>query len=657
MFLFQRNFLISSLAVLAAACAVLYLLYRQMTYAALAEHGQEANIALAKVMKNVVWANFGDHLSTAGNMSTLTLRHHPMTTDLRIILEAYTEGSALVKIKIFDTKGRTVFSTDPSQIGQVKPNHEFLSQALAGRVATEYRHREHFNAFGKTITNRDIVSSYVPIKGRDGKVEAVFELYDDVTDMIGAIESIEFRIFGFALVFLWILYGCLVLVVRRAQQIHARDLREISSKQVALETANNALSDIIRERKATEQVLIELNDTLEERVEDRTEQLQQREAALFENEQRFRDFAEASSDYYWEMDEALRYSYFSHRYKSITGVDPKTLLGRTYQECEPPDLDDENWQRHFGDLENHRSFRNFVYSRRQQDGQLVWLSSSGIAHFDENGTFQGYRGTGYDITEQIVAEQSAEKARQEAVDASKAKSDFLANMSHELRTPLNAIIGYTELLQEEAGERNDAPLLDDLIKVRKASSHLLDLINNVLDLSKIEANKSNVTLEQIDLKDLISDVSNTIEPLVAENGNTLKITVRTGLLSLITDGLMLRQTLVNLLGNAAKFTASGEVCLAVEQDGADCLRLVVSDTGVGMSKEQINRIFEPFMQGDATIGKQYGGTGLGLTLCKRHVELLNGRLDVESHLGGGSRFTISLPIQEVDAAGLTALTA
>ena len=230
-------------------------------------------------------------------------------------------------------------------------------------------------------------------------------------------------------------------------------------------------------------------------------------------------------------------------------------------------------------------------------------------------------------------------------------------MSHELRTPLNAIIGYTELLQEEADERNDAPLLHDLIKVRKASSHLLDLINNVLDLSKIEANKSNVTLEQIDLKDLISDVSNTIEPLVAENGNTLKITVRTGLHSLITDSLMLRQTLVNLLGNAAKFTASGEVCLTVEQEGSDCLRFVVSDTGVGMSKEQINQIFEPFMQGDAAIGQQYGGTGLGLTLCKRHVELLNGRLDVDSRLGGGSRFTITLPIQEVDADGLTALTA
>ena len=206
----------------------------------------------------------------------------------------------------------------------------FYPRRWPARLRQSNRHRKHFNAFGTTITDRDIVSSYVPIKGPDGEVEAIFEVYVDVTDMIGAIASIEFRIFGFALVFLWILYGCLVLVVRHAQRIHAHDLREISTKQVDLKVANNALSDIIRDHKATEQALVELNDTLEERVGDRTEQLQQRETALFESEQRFRDFAEASSDYYWEMDEALRYSYFSHRYMRITGVDPKTLLGRTY---------------------------------------------------------------------------------------------------------------------------------------------------------------------------------------------------------------------------------------------------------------------------------------------------------------------------------------
>ena len=657
MFRFQRYFLVSSLALLAVACAVLYVLYRQMTNHALLQHGQESNVALTQVLKNVAWAHYRDHLSTAGVLSTQTLRQHPMTDDLQIILAAYVDGSSIVKVKIYDTLGRTVFSTDPAQIGQVKSAHGPLLRALRGDVGTEYGRRDTVNAFGRTLTDRDIVASYIPVFGTAGEVEAVFEVYDDVTGMIGTIQSIQFRIFGSALAFLWVLYGCLVLFVRRAQRTNAQYIREISSKQDDLKRANDALAAEIQERKDAQRALVELNDTLEEKVVERTELLQQREAALFESKQRFQDFANASSDFYWEMDETLRYSYFSPRFQEITGVDPKDMLGKTFKECRVSSADSERQVRHLNDLQNHRSFRNFVYSQRQADGRLVWLSSSGIAHFGAGGAFKGYRGTGNDITEQVVAEQRAERARQEAVGASQAKSDFLANMSHELRTPLNAIIGYTELLQEEAEERNDPELLTDLVKVRKASSHLLDLINNVLDLSKIEANKANVTLEQVDLKDLISEVSDTVEPLIAENGSTFRTEIRTDIRYLITDGLMLRQTLVNLLGNAAKFTESGCVCLFVEQRDEGYLELVVQDTGIGMSAQQSKEIFRPFTQGDSTIDKTYGGTGLGLTLCKQYAEQLNGTITVESELGAGSRFTVRLPIHQVDSAGATAMTA
>ena len=580
-----------------------------------------------------------------------------MTDDLQVILAAYVEGSSIVKIKIYDTMGRTVFSTDPAQIGQVKAAHGPLLQALGGFVGSEYSSGKMVKSFGRTLTDRDVVASYIPIPGGDGNIEAVFEVYNDVTGMMAGIETVQFRLFGAALACLWILYGCLVLFVRRAQRTKVQQIREISSKQRDLKRANAALESEVLERKDAQKALVELNDTLEEKVAERTELLQQREAALFESKQRFQDFATASSDFYWEMDAALRYSYFSSRFREITGIAPSDMLGMAFEECSLTGIDPEQRARHLNDLENHRSFRNFVYSQRQTDGRLVWLSSSGIAHFDEHGVFKGYRGIGNDITEQVVAEQRAERARMDAVDASQAKSDFLANMSHELRTPLNAIIGYTELLQEEAEERNESALLMDLVKVRKASTHLLDLINNVLDLSKIEAKKTSVTLEQIDLNELISEVADTVEPLVAENQNSFRTEVRTDIRYLITDGLMLRQTLVNLLGNAAKFTDSGCVCLFVEQDNEDALAFVVRDTGVGMSDMQIKEIFQPFTQGDDTIGKTYGGTGLGLTLCKQYVELLNGTIKVESELGAGSLFTVRLPIHQVDISGATAMTA
>jgi len=226
-------------------------------------------------------------------------------------------------------------------------------------------------------------------------------------------------------------------------------------------------------------------------------------------------------------------------------------------------------------------------------------------------------------------------------------------MRHELRTPLNAIIGYSELLQEEAEDRKDDALFDDLNKVRNAGNHLLGLISNILDLSKVEAGKMEVEFHETKLDELLAEIDNTAQLLVTEKGNTFEVFNNATVTTFATDTQKLRQGLLNLLGNAAKFSKDGEVRLEVTQEPTGWLNFIVSDTGIGMNADQLSKILEPFTQGESSTAKKYGGTGLGLAITKNFVELLGGRLNVESEPGQGSRFTISLPIQQAEGAGTT----
>ena len=409
--------------------------------------------------------------------------------------------------------------------------------------------------------------------------------------------------------------------------------REIEREQTLKET-NRALSISKDEFKR-------LNADLEERVRSRTAELHDRGIALSNSEQRFKDFAKASSDWYWEMDETLRFSYFSDRFTEVTGVDTSLLLGKTREETGVPDVDPEQWHRHLDALHNQRPFRNFIHPRQKPDGTTAWLSINGVPYANSDGRFMGFRGTGNDITDLV-------KARRDAEAASRAKSDFLANMSHELRTPLNAIIGYAELLREDARENDDRQLLNDLSKIDNAGRQLLELVNNILDISKIEANMMEASFDHVALDALFDEVAETIGPAVAEKGNTLYVENNADPSTLYTDSQKLRQILLNLLSNAAKFTTEGDIRLSVDHDGDDCLRFRVTDSGVGMSEDQLARVFEPFVQGESSTSKKYGGTGLGLALCKRFTKLLGGQLEAESHEGAGTRFTIVLPIHQAE---------
>ncbi len=289
-----------------------------------------------------------------------------------------------------------------------------------------------------------------------------------------------------------------------------------------------------------------------------------------------------------------------------------------------------------------------VGRRRCRDGTQVEVEILGVP-VQVDGELVGLMGIYHDITE-------LSRARRTAEEASSAKSQFLANMSHELRTPLNAIIGYSEMLEEEVAEIDHAELAPDLQKIRSAGRHLLALINDILDLSKIEAGKSELYLEEFDVAGMVQDVAMTIRPLVEKNGNVLRIE-HGSVGRMRADLTKVRQMLLNLLSNACKFTEHGTVTLAVTRVGSGSgeeIMFAVRDSGIGMTPAQLDRLFEAFSQAEASTSKKYGGTGLGLAITRRFAQLMGGDVTVASETGRGSTFTIRLPLAPApsDAATL-----
>lgn len=245
-----------------------------------------------------------------------------------------------------------------------------------------------------------------------------------------------------------------------------------------------------------------------------------------------------------------------------------------------------------------------------------------------------------------AAAQRALQAKLDAEAVSKEKSQFLANMSHELRTPLNAIIGYSEMLYEEVGASGNAEMAGDLVRIVSSGRHLLSLISDVLDLSKIEAGKMQLYLDDYGISELVDDVVVNVKPMIAANGNTLSVECDSDIGSICADIPKLKQALINLMGNAAKFTHKGSIGLSVERvldAGVEWVLFRVADTGIGISDEQKNILFKAFTQADESTTREYGGTGLGLAISRSVCRLMGGDITVESRQGEGSTFTIKIP--------------
>ena len=304
-------------------------------------------------------------------------------------------------------------------------------------------------------------------------------------------------------------------------------------------------------------------------------------------------------------------------------------------------------------------FRALEIEMKRFDGSHAHLLINGRILADAQGQPAFVEANFFDMSAQKAAEKVVHEARDAAEQANRAKSAFLANMSHELRTPMNAILGYSEMLIEEAEDDGNESAAADLEKIHAAGKHLLALINDVLDLSKIEAGKMDLYLESFEIGAMVEGVASTVETLVKKNANRLRVEVDPALGLMHADLTKVRQALLNLLSNAAKFTREGEIALIVERqlvDDTPWVHMSVSDSGIGIPPDKIESVFEEFSQADESTSRDYGGTGLGLPISRRFCQMMGGEITVKSRPGEGSTFTVRLPVrvetpaQEVEPA-------
>ena len=488
---------------------------------------------------------------------------------------------------------------------------------------------------------------------------------------------------------------------------------------------------------------------------------------IIESEKRFKDFAETTSDYFWEMDADLRFSYFSDHFEEITGITQATLLGKTREETGIPQVDSDIWEEHLADLNAHRGFDNFTHPRTHPNGQVVWLSISGNPFFDNEGHFLGYRGTGtditerknaeevrerlsqavenvsvgialfdsddrlvffnkryeemmkvmadllkpglpfeemvrtivdrhpvkeaqgreedfirerikhhrnptgpmslqredewlmvddlrlpdgsiftifYDVTEQKQAEEDRRLALVRAEEANQAKSEFLATMSHELRTPLNAILGFADILYNQyLGPPGQGLYREYAGDIKASGEHLMTLVNEILDLSTIEAGKQSLDKVKLSTMEIVTECERIIEGRARSNGIDLVTEVPEGLPPLYADRRAFKQILLNLLSNAVKFTPQGgKITVSVKASKRNTI-LKIADTGKGIPTEKLPKLTDPFIRADTDPYLTEKGWGLGLTITKSLIELHDGTLDIKSKVGRGTTVTVTLP--------------
>jgi PAS domain S-box-containing protein len=396
---------------------------------------------------------------------------------------------------------------------------------------------------------------------------------------------------------------------------------------------------------------------------------QEREASkkLGDSEALYASLVDNLNQWLVRQDLEGRYTFVNKAFAKFYGKTAQEMIGMTNFDILDREVAEKLRAKDRRVIETGQPDRSDAAVRDPQDpSKLRWFEGFTTPLRDSTGRNIGVQILVWETTQQKLGEQELKEAKEAADSANTAKSAFLANMSHELRTPLNAIIGYSEMLQEEAQDTGREAFVPDLEKIHGAGKHLLGLINDVLDLSKVEAGKMTVYLEDFDVPRLVGEVAATVQPLIAKNGNKLEVECPAGLGTMRADVTKVRQTLFNLLSNASKFTEKGVVRLSVARDefGGEVrsdtpmlsratLLFRVTDTGIGMTPEQLAKLFQAFTQADSSTNRKYGGTGLGLAISRKFCQMMGGDITVTSEPLKGSTFTVTLPQQVQDTASNT----
>ncbi len=445
-------------------------------------------------------------------------------------------------------------------------------------------------------------------------------------------------------------------------------LAQLEKQLAAQQKINRVLMDRVErsvDGSGAAYSLFERNIVLQQSVEQRTRELERKnqelkhlfdtaneaQRALKESEERFRGLFEYSRDAIMLLDENGFIDCNTATLRMFGCTEKGDFISRHPGQLSPPRQPDGSDSIELSSYQMREALEKgsafFAWEHTRVDNGSTFPAEVLLSRIE---TSDGalLQAVVRDVTDRMQTMEAITRAREEAEEANRAKSTFLANMSHELRTPLNAIIGYSEILQEECEDAGNDDLLPDIDKIRSAGKHLLSLINDILDLSKIEAGKMDLYVEEFDLRAEIASVVATVTPLVEKRGNRLEVQVGEGVALMRADVTKVRQALFNLLSNAAKFTEQGTIGLSVALEG-ERYRFTIRDTGIGLSAEQMERLFQSFSQADPSTTRKYGGTGLGLSITQHFCRMMGGHVEVASTAGEGSTFTIYLPVSIIQA--------
>lgn len=424
----------------------------------------------------------------------------------------------------------------------------------------------------------------------------------------------------------WLLLLLPSVLMGRLIEDRQASIRDLETSNEAL---NNRMAELEKARKEQSRTETKLRESLQ---------------AQEQINARFAEVSDISGSWVWEQDADLRFTHISPGYTKLTGYDASILLGRSRDQQRammPKAFGQADWEGLAQKIAAREPFSEFNFGFRAKDGRELWLMISGTPSFDSKGRFTGYRGAGTDVT-------SIHAATLEAQEANRTKSMFLANMSHEIRTPMNGILGMAEMLERTLTEANQKKMIG---VIRNSGEALLAILNDILDLSKIEAGK--LALENIPFRP--DEIANRIEtlhrPRALEKGLRLEVfTDSRARKPRLGDPHRVAQILHNLISNAIKFTDSGKVSVWISVLAGGDIRIEVIDTGIGMTPAQQERIFDEFVQADGSVTRRFGGTGLGMSIVRRLVGMMDGQLEMTSEEGKGTTFTVTLPLPEVDQA-------
>jgi PAS domain S-box-containing protein len=603
-----RYFSFTSAIALIVVTAALVVAHRRSAVHELVAMAEAQNAALARSFANTIWPRFSGYV-TGVSGTPAEVRARAETRELDAALRALTAGLPVLKVKIYNLDGFTVFSSEPGQIGEDKRNNPgFFGAAREGKLASQLSYRDTFSAFEGTVQNRDLVESYLPVHGGDGAVEAVFELYSDVTPVMRRIQRTTTRLVAGAVLAFGLLYAALFLIVVRADRLIKRQYRELQESEERYRAKNEELRLEVDERTRSEAELRKLSLAVRH-----------------------------SPAMTIVTDSQGRIQYVNPRFSEVTGYRAEEVVGSTPRILSSGKTEPAVYVHLWDTITAGKQWRGELQNRKK-GGEEYWVSSSISPIKDAGGAITHFVGVSEDITDRKRSDEALKAAKLEAERANLAKSRFFAAASHDLRQPLHTIALYLPLLSKRVADAKSAEIVDS---IATASGAMGDLLDSLLDISKLDAGVVTPNVTVVAVTPLFEKLAREFRVQAEAKGVALRAVAVDAAIE--TDPVLLERILRNLLTNAVRHTARGKILLGARRRG-DRLRIEVWDSGIGIEEGQRERIFQEFYQVGNPERDRAQGLGLGLAIVERLSRLLGHPLRVRSVPGKGSMFSVEVPL-------------